>query len=181
MNRQSNINDHSRNSMFLELLTPNYYKIHAFILSLVLNKADAEDVLQSSISYMLEHFNDFKQGTNFLSWAFTISKYHVLTHRKKQKRSKIQFSDKAIELIESANQRLSKEMDARHDALERCMKKLSCNDTIFIKKRFEKSGSVKEFASEIGMSVNVAYKRISHIKTLLLKCIQQTLATGERL
>ncbi len=173
------MNEKSQNSEFVELLTPNYYKIHGFILTFVPNKTDAEDILQSAITYMWEHFNDFKKGTNFLSWAFTISKYHVLTHRKKQKRSRIHFSEKAIELIESENQKLSEEMDVRYDALEECMKKLSLNDLKFMKKRFEKSISVKELAGEIGTSVNVAYKNLSRIKSFLLNCIRRTIATGE--
>jgi len=179
MDMHPDINDSNRNSKFLELLTPDYYKIHSFILTLVPNTTDAEDVLQSSIGYMLEHFHEFEQGTNFLSWAFTISKYHVLTHRKKKTRSKIQFGKQAIEMIEAENQRLSKEVDARYDALKQCMRKLPVDDLKLIKKRFEKSSSVKEFASEIGMSINVAYKRISHIKNLLLDCIQRTLVAGE--
>lgn len=179
MDKQQNMNGKNRNSEFLGLLTPNYYKIHSFILTMVSNKTDAEDVLQSSISYMLEHFDDFKPGTNFLSWAFTISKYHVLTHRKKHQRSKIQFSEKAIELIESENKKLSKEIDVRYDALGICMKKLSFADLTLIKKRFEKGVFVKDLASEIGVSINVAYKRLSKIKILLLKCIERALAARE--
>lgn len=172
------MDNESRNAEFTELLTPNYYKIHGFILSLVPNKADAEDVLQAALTYMLEHFGDFRKGSNFLSWAFTISKYHVLTYRKKQQRSKIHFSEKAIELIESENQRLLKELDIRHDALAECMKKLSHDDETFVKKRFERSLSVKDLADEMGATVNVVYKNLSRIKRFLLSCIRRTIATG---
>ena len=168
----------SQKSSFLELLTPNYYKIHSFIFMLVPHKTDAEDILQSSITYMWEHFEDFRPGTNFLSWAFTISKYQVLTYRKKKQRSIICFNQEAIEFIESENQKLSHELEARLDTLDICMKKLHNKDLSFIKKRFEGRLSIKDLATELDISVNVAYKRLAHIKTLLLNCIRKTMAAG---
>lgn len=169
----------SQKSGFVELLTPNYYKIHSFILMLVPNKTDAEDILQSAITYMWEHFNDFEPGTNFLSWAFTVSKYQVLTYRKKKQRSIIHFSEEAIRLIESENQRLSHEIDVRLDTLNECMKKLHSRDLTFIKKRFESKTTVIDLASKFQISVNVAYKRLARIKSLLLKCIHKAMAGGE--
>ena len=166
-------------SMFVGLLTPEYYKIHSFILTLVPNQADAEDVLQSSISYMWEHFNDFKVGTNFLSWAFTISKFHVLTYRRNKSRSKLLFCDEVIELVEAENQKISEQADVRYNALNKCMKKMRSEDLYFIKKRYEKKTKVKDIAAEMGLSANVVYKRIAQIKSLLLKCIRLTMAHGE--
>jgi RNA polymerase sigma-70 factor (ECF subfamily) len=169
----------SLNSEFIELLTLNYYKIHSFILALVPNRTDAEDILQSAITYMWEHFTDFKKGTNFLSWAFTISKYQVLTYRKKQKRSIIHFSEKAMNFIEQENMKLSQDLDARLDALNTCMKKLNSKNLIFIKKRFEKKISVIDLAAEFGISVNTAYKRLAQIKSFLLNCIHKAMAAGD--
>ena len=169
----------SHNSEFLELLTPNYYKIHSFILALVPNKTDSEDILQSAISYMWEHFTDFKQGTNFLSWAFTISKYQVLTYRKKKQRSIVHFSEEAMKFIEQENQRLSHDLDIRLDALNICMKKLHYKNLTFIKKRFEKKIPIRDLAAEFEISVNSAYKRLAQIKTFLLNCIHKVMAAGE--
>jgi len=169
----------NRKGEFVEFLTPNYYKIHSFILSLVPNKADAEDVLQAAITYMWEHFEDFRQGTNFLAWAFTISKYQVMTHRRKTQRSIIQFSEEAIQLIEDENRRLAQESDQRLEILDGCMQALRTRDRMLISKRFEKKTSTKELAAELNMSVHVAYKRLARIKSLLLDCIRNGMAAGE--
>lgn len=179
MRKQNNMDKKSLHSEFLELLTPNYYKIHSFILMLVPNKADSEDVVQSAITYMWEHFEDFKPGTNFLSWAFTISKYQVLTYRKKKQRSIVHFSDEAFQLIEHENQKLSHEIDDRYDALNECMKKLHQKDLEFLKKRYMKKLSIRDLATEFGISVNISYKRLAMIKTLLHNCVHRTMASGE--
>lgn len=179
MNAQPKMKEKSRNSEFVELLTPNYYKIHSYIQSMVPNKTDAEDILQTSITYMLEHFEDYKPGTQFLAWAITISKYHIFTYRKKQKRSIVHFSEEAIRLLEVEQQRLSDEMDVRLDILAQCMKKLHRVDLAFLNKRFTRRMSVVDMASDFGMSVHMAYKRLARIKTLLLRCIDKTMDTGD--
>lgn len=179
MHKQHDMDKRGLHPEFLELLTPNYYKIHSFILTLVPNKADSEDVLQSAITYMWKHFEDFKAGTNFLSWAFTISKYQVLTYRKKKQRSIVHFSEDAIALLESENQRLSRDIDVRLDALGTCLKKLPYKDLDFIKKRYEHKLSIRDMAAEFGISVNIAYKRLAMIKALLLNCIHRATASGE--
>ena len=164
---------------FIELLTPNYYKIHSFILSLVANKADAEDILQATIAYMWEHFEDFELGTKFLSWAFTLAKYQVLTYRKKKQRSIVYFSNEAIRLIESETEKLSEEMDRRFDTLQKCIKKLRDVDMTIINKRFENDISVKNLAVEYKVSPNVIYKRLAKIKKALLICVNRHIANGE--
>lgn len=169
----------SQHSEFVELLTPNYYKLHGYILTLVPNKADAEDILQSAITYMLEHFDDFEPGSNFLAWAYSVSKYRVMTYRKTQKRSIVHFSEEAIRLIEQEHQRISDELDVRLDILGTCMKKLHCIDLAFLKKRFEKRMSIVDIAPELGLTVHAAYKRLARIKTLLLDCIHKTMNTGD--
>jgi RNA polymerase sigma-70 factor (ECF subfamily) len=171
--------DRSRNSEFVGLLTPNYYKVHSYILTLVPNKTDAEDILQTTITYMLEHFNDFTPGTDFLAWAVTISKYHILSYRKKKKRSIVHFSEEAIRLIELEHRRLSDELDARLDVLGQCMKKLPPVDLTFLNKRYENRMSVIDMASEFEISVHIAYKRLARIKHLLLRCIHKTMNTGD--
>lgn len=162
---------------FVSLLTANYYQIHAFVLTMVPNKTDAEDILQNTIMYMWKHFKDFELGTRFLSWAVTIAKFQVLTYRKTLKRSKIHLSDTALDLIAEENMKLSSQTDQRYEALQKCLKKLPEEELDFLKKRFMYGNSVRKIAEDIGSSLNVVYKRISKIKGILLDCVRRTLAS----
>ncbi len=164
---------------FVSLLTANYYQIHAFILTMVPNKTDAEDILQNTIMYMWKHFKDYEPGTRFLSWAVTIAKFQVLTYRKTTKRSKIHLSETALDLIAEENMKISSQTDQRYEALQKCLKKLPDEELDFLKKRFMYGNSVRKIADDIGASLNVVYKRISRIKGILLDCIRRTLASQE--
>lgn len=163
--------------LFVSLLTANYYKLHGFILTMVPNRTDAEDVLQNTIMYLWEHFSDFKPGTNFLAWAVTIAKFQILTYRKKMTRSKVHLSEKVLDLIALENEKLSSQADVRYEALQKCLKKLPETDMNFLKKRFMQGSSVKKLSEEVGISLQAVYARLSKLKSILLECIRRTLAT----
>ena len=162
-----------RKSHFVSLLTANYYQIHSFILTMVPNKTDAEDILQNTFIYMWEHFGDFKPGTKFLSWAVTIAKFQVLTYQKGISRSKIRLSETSLDLIAVENVKLSTKVDEMYEALQKCIKKLPEKELDFLKRRFMQGVSVSQIADDIGASLNVVYKRISKIKGMLLNCIRK--------
>lgn len=176
--RYSRMGQSINKSDFIALLTPSYYKIHGFILSLVTHREDAEDILQSTITYMWEHFEDFEPGTNFLAWGFTIARFQVMTYRKKKKRSHVFFSDKTLQLIASQNQKMSHDMDLRFNYLSQCIKKLRSHDMALINKRYDQNVGVESLAAEMGTSKNVIYKRLVKIKKALMRCVQQSLASG---
>jgi len=166
----------SDNAHFVSLLTHNYYRIHGFILNMVPNKTDAEDILQKTVTYMWEHFSDFETGTNFLAWAITIAKFQIFTYRKKQNRSRILLSTKALELIAVENEKLFDDMDERYEALKRCMAKLPKKEVDFLKLRYANNTTAKLIADKIGSTVSIVYKRVARLNGLLLKCIRRELA-----
>jgi RNA polymerase sigma-70 factor (ECF subfamily) len=168
-------NNVNRKPHFVSLLTGNYYLIHSYVLTMVPNKTDAEDVLQNTITYMWEHFEDFSPGTKFLSWAVTIAKFQVLTYRKAITRSKIHLSETALDLIAEENEKLSTQADVRYEALQKCLKKLSEREQDFLKKRFMQGSSIKKIADDIGASLNAVYKRFARLKGILLNCIRRTI------
>jgi RNA polymerase sigma-70 factor, ECF subfamily len=167
----------NRKPHFVSLLTANYYRIHSFILTMVPNKADAEDILQNTLIYMWEHFEDYSPGTRFLSWAITIAKFQVLTYRKTQTRSKIHLSEISLDLIAVENLRLSTQIDEQYEALQKCIKKLPEKELDFLKKRFTQDSSIREIADDIGASLNLVYKRLSRIKGMLLDCIRRIITS----
>src|SRR4030042_955776 len=178
MDQYSESSDNSkRKPHFVNLLTANYYQIHAFILIMVPNKTDSEDILQNTIIYMWEHFGDFRPGTKFLSWAVTIAKFQVLTYRNTITRSKVHLSETALDLIIKDNVKLSIHADERYEALQKCLKKLPEKEQDFLKKLFMQGNSVKKIADEIGASLNIVYKRLSRLKGILLNCIRQTITS----
>lgn len=171
----------NRNHKFVGLLTAHYYKIHSFILAMVPNKTDADDVLQNTITYMWEHFDDFERGTNFLAWSVTIAKYQVFTYRKRQQRSKVMFSNDTLNAIAAKNQELLGELGERYDAMTKCLSRLSENDKRLFVGQSVEGKKIAQIAAEQNVAPVILYRRFARLKGSLLKCIRLTLAAGELL
>lgn len=165
----------SRAESFVSLLAANYYRINAFILSLVPNEADADDIMQETTVLMWSKFEDFTLGTDFVAWAVTVAKYQVFNFRKTKRRSAVLLSEEALEIIATETKRVMDESDKRFQALKGCINKLSHHDRQFIKLRYTEGVTTKMLASRIGKPAYTVYRHGSHINGILLRCIKRTL------
>ena len=83
---------------FARLFARNARRIYGFIMTLVFNHHDAEEVFQNTNVVLWNKFADFQPGSNFFAWASRIAYYEVLSLMKQQRRSRT-FSDVALELL----------------------------------------------------------------------------------
>jgi RNA polymerase sigma-70 factor (ECF subfamily) len=78
-----------RSELFLKLLMSNEVRIFSYILRLVPNLADAEDIMQETAGIMWRKFDQFQRTTNFVAWAVEIAHYRILDYRRRERRSPI--------------------------------------------------------------------------------------------
>ena len=94
--------------VFVRNLTNCQPSLYAYILSLLPNRDDANDVLQDANLVMWRRSAEFAEGTNFLAWAYKIARYKVLSHHRDQHRSRQVFDDALFaQLADVAAARLS--------------------------------------------------------------------------
>jgi RNA polymerase sigma-70 factor (ECF subfamily) len=160
---------------FVSLLVPNQTRIQAFILTLVPNANDAEDIYQETVSTMWDKFPSFEIGTDFVSWAITIAKFKVLEFRGRQQKTKVQFSDTLYETLElTAAARLAEEQD-RLDALKTCVGKLSEKEQNLLKMRYEMDLTFQKMAQRIGKTAPALHRIMAIIHSRLALCIRRVL------
>lgn len=168
--------DSAKTNEFLQLLMANQKRIYAFILALVPNHEDAEDLFQQTVLVMWSRFDAFVRGTSFAAWALTVAKYQILSARKRYARDTLHLSNLALELVERDCRPVVDQMDARMHALRRCVSKLRQRDYELLRLRYEQEWTIKAIAQEAGRSVQSIYKRIARIHDTLLQCIRAALA-----
>lgn len=164
---------------FMSLLVPNQRSILAFILSLVPNKVDAEDILQEALTEMWKKFYQFEIGTDFTAWGVTIAKYKVFEFRRKTRGSKLQFNDKLVHILEVESDQKQKDISVHIDLLEKCTQKLESKEINFLKLRYENDLTLKKIAGRTGMSLQSVHRAISRIHAKLVRCIRLTLRQEE--
>src|ERR1700761_563428 len=95
------MNDSDRVNAFIRLFTANAPRLRGFAMSLIPNRADAEDVLQQANLVLWRKFDQFQLGSNFFAWASRIVYLESRDFRKRKLRSKVRFGDEFLEKIDS--------------------------------------------------------------------------------
>ena len=163
---------------FLGLLMANQQKIYAFILALVPNHSNADDILQETIIVMWRKFGGFEIGTNFTAWGVTIARFIIMRFRDKQRKSCVQFSEESIRAI-SNREEVFDGIDERLRALESCLSKLPDRDSKLIRMRYEGKNTIKSIAQKVGRPVQGMYKAMARIHNSLHQCVERTLSAWE--
>src|SRR5437868_4635179 len=88
-----------RQKQLMLLMTQHQRRIFAYIHALVPDRHDAEDLLQETSMVIVEKFQEFEPGTDFVAWAFQIAWWRVRAARQKFARSKVVFDDDVLESV----------------------------------------------------------------------------------
>jgi len=164
---------------FTRLLLANQRRIYGFILSLVPNFTDADDIFQDTVLVMCRKFEDLKLKTSFLAWGLSIAQHKILKFREKKNRSRVLFTDKTFEMIMERSNSILSNMDQRVRALENCLNKLVERDRDLIKMRYEKGLAIKDIAMKVGRPIQGMYKVFTRIHNNLRLCIRLTISMWE--
>ena len=168
-------NPNSKSSKFFALYTNTQGRLYSYLLMMVHNRDDADELLQETASIMWEKFDQFKEGTNFGAWAIKIAKNKCYEHLRKNKSTKMLLNEKFYENISDFAEKSSEELPVRLQALNYCITKLNASNQKLLKLRYRKDLSIKDISQATGRSCSTLYKNLVNILTLLRICISRTL------
>src|SRR3954447_21447609 len=89
----------ARVKTFLRLFLQNERRVYAYILTLLPNRTDADDVLQEASLVMWDKFDERAPPEDFAAWGCRIAYFKVLDCYKKSQRQRLLFSPKMLERI----------------------------------------------------------------------------------
>lgn len=166
-------------SLFVRLLLHHQNALLRYILPLVGNLDDAQDVLQQTALALWQKFGQYDPARPFLPFARQFAHNEVLMHHRKQRRYTFLTSELIDTLVEQQEEReLSREQ--RHRALQTCIEMLPEADRLLLDERYSETGkTIQQLASETGQKANVLYKTLARIRRQLLDCIRQKLALAQ--
>lgn len=165
---------------FLRLFGTHRRRLYQFILSLVSNLQDAEDVLQETNIILWRKFADYQPGTNFYAWAARVAHFEVLKLRRKLSREAVLLDDAVLEQVAADARDGADSLEAVRDALQKCLQKLSPADRELIARRYGTGSRGKAVAEQLGRPANSVYKSLGRIRQALLECINRGLRLADR-
>jgi RNA polymerase sigma-70 factor (ECF subfamily) len=175
--KQDNINIDYR--IYVSLLSMNYQRIYNFILMLVASHNNADDIMQETTLAMFEKFNSFEKGSDFLAWAKTIAKYKTLEFLKTQKKDKVVFNQKIVDLIDQDSQKHQTKQEEWIEALRKCVSLLPKSDRQLLHIRYYENERIPAIAGRVGCSFQRIYRNMARINGVLVRCVRQKIGTAE--
>ena len=108
----------------MRLLNEAHGLLLRYVMTLLGNRHDAEDVLQRASLVMWRRFGSFEPGTDFIAWATTVAFYEVRNFQRVTGRCRLEFDDELMEILAAERVQQVRQWCARTEALEHCVKKL---------------------------------------------------------
>ena len=165
---------------FVRLITANQSQIYAYIMSLVGNCADADDIMQETTSTMWQKFDDFKPNTDFISWGVAIAYYKVLEFRRSHRHEKYQFDDEVLDILAHKAKQELMDSNTYLSKLQDCLQKLNKYDYQLIRLRYISGVSMNELSRRFDKTVRSIYYQIAKIHGLLMRCIKRRIIVEEQ-
>ncbi|MEZ6130852.1 MAG: sigma-70 family RNA polymerase sigma factor [Planctomycetaceae bacterium] len=161
---------------FIREFTQSQRRLFLYILPLVGNPSDADEVLQETNLVIWRKWRQFEPGSNFLAWGRTIARFEYLRFRRSHN-SKLAFvSENILELIAERAETISDETELRQQALAKCLDQLRAKDRELIQMRYATDTNGDQVAHQLGRPPNSVYQSLGRIRRTLMECIQHRMA-----
>jgi RNA polymerase sigma-70 factor (ECF subfamily) len=172
----------NKGKQFLRLFLQNKHRLYAYVLTLLPNRADAEDVFQEASLVLWDKFDEQHPPDDFAAWGCRIAYFKVLDFCKTSQRRRVRFSQTMLERVsETAIEQAGPlQLDERRAALEGCLEKLGARDRELLSRRYSEGATTQTTADALGRSVDAVYKALAKIRQALFDCVTRTLAQEGR-
>jgi RNA polymerase sigma-70 factor (ECF subfamily) len=157
----------------IALLTSNQSRLFAYVLSLLGDRQQAQDVMQETNIVLWRKSAQFKLGTNFGAWMLKVAYYQVMEHRRKLNRQAMFVADDDFlsQLAEEAVD-CSHMMEQQQAALQSCLQKLPDRQRDIIRRRYTEGASIKAVAEQLGIAASAIKQTLFRARTSLIACVR---------
>lgn len=165
---------------FVRLLGENQRRISLYVMGLVPNWNDAEEIVQETTVILWQEFERFESGTNFAAWACKVAYFRVLAWRKRRSREKLTFSSEFLEAISEELAAAPERREERERRLAECVEKLPEDQRKVLIFRYGESCEIEDLAKRVGRTVAASYRLLSRIRHNLFQCVSRTAVSENR-
>jgi RNA polymerase sigma-70 factor, ECF subfamily len=170
------VENSDRIELFVKLLGAHQQQVHRYVLCLVPNAHDADDILQETNLFLWREFHQFEEGTNFVAWACTVAFHKVNAWRKQKSRLRLVYSDAFLTAVSSELIAGEERQEERASALNKCIERLTQQHRDLLQLRYGASQNIEDIASRQGRSVDAVYRMLSRVRHALYECVGRSLS-----
>jgi RNA polymerase sigma-70 factor (ECF subfamily) len=162
--------------VFIREFTQSQRPLYLYILPLVGNSADADEVLQETNLVIWAKWHQFEMGSNFLAWGRAIARLEVFRHRRNRNRKMTFLDGNVLELVAERSESVNENLHVRQAALAKCLGQLRPKDRALIQMRYAAGANGDKVARTLGRPANSVYQSLGRIRRVLVECVRMQLA-----
>jgi len=170
------MNEDREHEAFLRRFLPVQTALRAYLLSVVRDHAEADDLFQEVAVILWKKFDGYDASRAFAPWAIGVARIEVLKRRQAHARSRLVFSDEAVASLALAASEVAEDADRRQSHLAGCLKKLPAREREVVDMRFEQRKRISEVAAAMKKSVAAVEMMMVRIRRRLRECVEKSLA-----
>jgi RNA polymerase sigma-70 factor, ECF subfamily len=175
----NNCDADERASNFMRLVRQYDRQWKAYVVSLLPNWADADDILQDTKLELWERFAEYDPAGDFGAWARKIILFRVMTFRTRSGRERAHFSQEAFDLVAVEAAHIVDQADVRFRVLASCLQKLTDAARQLLWRCYATGVTIKDVALSLGRSIRGTQQAVAKIRSDLQQCIEREMRKEE--
>ncbi len=160
---------------FVRLFARHEHQVYAYIVSVLGDWTDADEVMQETSVALWEMFDEFQLGTSFTAWACRIAYFRILRFRERQSRDRLEFNQEFLEAVAETAREEAETFERRRKALGDCVGRLPPADRELLESCYSEGGTIKRAAERLDRPAKRIYKALARIRQALFDCVQRRL------
>lgn len=157
---------------FVQLLTSHQSRLYAYVLSLLGDRTQAEDVLQETNAVLWRKAHEFTIGSNFGAWMLKVAYFQVMAHRRKLNRDRLVFDDDVLQELAQDAGNQSEQQEEKQRLLGDCIGKLNKRYQDLIRLGYTEGATLKSIAAQRGQSENAIKQALFRARAALIECVK---------
>lgn len=167
------VNEAGHSEAVVRLFSQHQRWLYGYLMSLLGNANDAEDVMQEVSVVLWKDHHKFELGTNFTAWLSVIAYHQVQKFWRQRKRNRMFLSTNVLEQIAALPDDFEL-MESRRRALSDCVGKLREMDRTLVRQFYgERKVTAKQLAQELGRPTGTVYKALNRVRRGLFECVRR--------
>jgi RNA polymerase sigma-70 factor (ECF subfamily) len=160
---------------FIEALSRHQPALEAFCHAHLARREESREALQNASLTLWEKAADWNPETEFLPWAFTVTRFTILALVRDKMRDRLVFDEDVVLAMAAETEAAASEFDERREALRGCLAKLKPEHREVVHAHYIGGRTLKEIAGALRRSESAIKMTMVRLRQQLSQCIQRQL------
>jgi RNA polymerase sigma-70 factor (ECF subfamily) len=163
---------------FNDLTLAHQERVFRFIMTLVPNPSEAEDLLQQTLMTAWTIRDRFDPAQDFVRWLCGIAHNHVRNYLRKRQHGPQLLSSEVMDQLAAEHLEIDEVLEEQRRSLQHCLGQLPPHERAFVERCYG-GATIKGVADSMSKSPNVVYKTLRRIRLKLLECINKAVGSDQ--